>query len=162
MHLLPVSPGLSVLPIPTAMAPPNLPLFVVSARTNKRHHHLVQHCSVHITQRVNTGGPLAVNKSARAMLGPPDTALLHVCRSPRPVVVNRPSSGACCVGLGCAPQLQPKTATCDLSADTPHPATARTSHGTAAAMRARIAGPSITHSSNKAWLPCYLWRSENG
>ena len=25
------------------------------------------------------------------------------------------------------------------------------SHGTAAAMRARIAGPSITHSSNKAW-----------
>jgi hypothetical protein len=52
---------------------------------------------------------------------------------------------------GCAPPRQPRTATCDLSADAPHQATARTSHGTAAAMRARISGPSITHSSNKAW-----------
>ena len=32
------------------------------------------------------------------------------------------------------------------------------SHGKAAAMRARIAGPSITHSSNKAWLA--LWGRE--
>jgi hypothetical protein len=53
--------------------------------------------------------------------------------------------------MGCAPQRQPRTATCDLSADAPHQAMVRTSHGTAAAMRARIAGPSITHSSNKAW-----------
>ncbi len=43
------------------------------------------------------------------------------------------------------------TASCDLSADAPHQAMVRTSHGTAAVMRARIAGPSITHSSNKAW-----------
>jgi len=34
------------------------------------------------------------------MLGPPDTALLHVCGPPRPGVANRPSSSACCVGLG--------------------------------------------------------------
>jgi hypothetical protein len=53
--------------------------------------------------------------------------------------------------MGCAPLRQPLTSTCDLSADAPHQATARNSHGTAAAMRARIAGPSITHSSNKAW-----------
>jgi hypothetical protein len=61
---------------------------------------VVQHCAVHSTQSVNTGGALAANKSARAMLGPPDTALLHVCGPPRPGVANRPSSGACCVGLG--------------------------------------------------------------
>jgi len=53
--------------------------------------------------------------------------------------------------MGFAQPLQPGTATCDLSADTPHQAMVRTSHGTAAAMRARIAGPSITHSLNKAW-----------
>jgi hypothetical protein len=34
------------------------------------------------------------------MLGPPDTALLHVCGPPRPGDANRPSSGACCVGPG--------------------------------------------------------------
>ena len=44
---------------------------------------VVQHCSVHSTQRVNTGGELVANKSARAMLGPPDTALLHKCGPPR-------------------------------------------------------------------------------
>ena len=53
--------------------------------------------------------------------------------------------------MGCTPQRQQRTAMCDLSADAPHQATALNSHGTAAAMRARIAGPSITHSSNKAW-----------
>ncbi len=37
----------------------------------------------------------------------------------------------------------------DLSADAPHQVMAR--HGAAAAMRTRIAGPSITNSSNKAW-----------
>ncbi len=61
---------------------------------------VVQHCTVHSTQSVNTAGALAANKSARAMLGPPDTALLHVCGPPHPGVANRPSSGACCVGLG--------------------------------------------------------------
>ena len=116
---------------------------------------VVQHCAVHSTQSVNTGGALAANKSARAMLGPPDTALLHVCGPPRPGVANRPSSGACCVGLGQGQRgahrrgsrgqrrvtyqrtrlIKPRSA----------------SHGKAAAMRARIAGPSITHSSNKAW-----------
>ena len=110
---------------------------------------------MHSTQSVNTGGALAANKSARAMLGPPDTALLHVCGPPRPGVANRPSSGACCVGLGQGQRgahrrgsrgqrrvtyqrtrlIKPRSA----------------SHGKAAAMRARIAGPSITHSSNKAW-----------
>ena len=114
---------------------------------------VVQHCAVHSTQSVNTGGALAANKSARAMLGPPDTALLHVCGPPRPGVANRPSSGACCVGLGQGQRgahrrgsrgqrrvtyqrtrlIKPRSA----------------SHGKAAAMRARIAGPSITHSSNK-------------
>jgi len=34
------------------------------------------------------------------MFGPPDTALVHVCGPPRPGVANRPSSGACSVGLG--------------------------------------------------------------
>ena len=112
---------------------------------------VVQHCAVHSTQSVNTGGALAANKSARAMLGPPDTALLHVCGPPRPGVANRPSSGACCVGLGQGQRgahrrgsrgqrrvtyqrtrlIKPRSA----------------SHGKAAAMRARIAGPS----SNKAW-----------
>jgi hypothetical protein len=116
---------------------------------------VVQHCAVHSTQSVNTGGALAANKSARAMLGPPDTALLHVCGPPRPGVANRPSSCACCVGLGQGQRgahrrgsrgqrrvtyqrtrlIKPRSA----------------SHGKAAAMRARIAGPSITHSSNKAW-----------
>jgi hypothetical protein len=61
---------------------------------------VVQHCSVHSTQIVNTGGALAANKSERLMLGPPDKALLHKCGPPRPGVANRPSSGACCVGLG--------------------------------------------------------------
>jgi hypothetical protein len=91
MHLLPVSPGPSVLPIPTATAPPNLPQQRVL---------VVQHCSVQRTQSVNTGGALAANKSTRAMLGPPDTALLHMCGPPRPGVANRPSSGACYVGPG--------------------------------------------------------------
>ena len=53
--------------------------------------------------------------------------------------------------MGCAPPLQQLTETCDLSVYATHQATARTSHGTAAAMRAQIAGPSITHSLNKAW-----------
>ena len=121
---------------------------------------VVQHCAVHSTQSVNTGGALAANKSARAMLGPPDTALLHVCGPPRPGVANRPSSGACCVGLGQGQRgahrrgsrgqrrvtyqrtrlIKPRSA----------------SHGKAAAMRARIAGPSITHSSNKAWRTGYF------
>jgi len=61
---------------------------------------VVQLCSVHSTQSVNTEGALAANKSARAMLGPPDTALLHMCGTPLPGVANRPSSGACCVGPG--------------------------------------------------------------
>ena len=43
---------------------------------------------------------MAANKSARTMLGPPDTALLHVCGPPRPGVNTRPSSGVSCVGLG--------------------------------------------------------------
>jgi len=82
MHLLLVSPGPSVLPIPTATVPPR--------------------CSIAqcIAHSVNTADSLAANKSARVMLGSPDTALLHVCGPPRPGVVNRPSSGACCVGLG--------------------------------------------------------------
>ena len=40
MHLLPVSPGPNVLPIPTATAPPNLPQQRVL---------VVQHCAVHST-----------------------------------------------------------------------------------------------------------------
>jgi hypothetical protein len=88
MHLLPVSPGPSVLPIPTATAPPNL---------QQQRVLVVQHCSVQRTQSINTGGALAANKSAKAMLGPPDTALLHVCGPPRPGVANRPSSGDCYV-----------------------------------------------------------------
>ena len=116
---------------------------------------VVQHCAVHSTQSVNTGGALAANKSARAMLGPPDTALLHVCGPPRPGVANRPSSGACCVGLGQGQRGAHSRGSRGQRRVTyqrtrlikPRPA----SHGTAAAMRARIAGPSITHSSNKAW-----------
>ena len=116
---------------------------------------VVQHCAVHSTQSVNTGGALAANKSARAMLGPPDTALLHVCGPPRPGVANRPSSGACCVGLGQGQRGAHRRGSRGQRRVTyqrtrlikPRPA----SHGTAAAMRARIAGPSITHSSNKAW-----------
>ena len=65
---------------------------------NADHHGPTYATGVHSTQSVNTGGALAANKSARAMLGPPDTALLHVCGPPRPGVANRPSSGACCVG----------------------------------------------------------------
>jgi hypothetical protein len=61
---------------------------------------VVQHCVVHSTQSVNTGGVLTANKSGRVMLGPPDTALLHVCGPPLPDVANRPSISACCVGLG--------------------------------------------------------------
>ena len=56
MHHLPVSPGPSVLPIPTETAPPNLPQALV-----------LQRCSVHSTQSVTTGGALAANKSARCM-----------------------------------------------------------------------------------------------
>ena len=89
------------------------------------------------------------------MLGPPDTALLHVCGPPRPGVANRPSSGACCVGLGQGQRGAHRRGSRGQRRVTyqrtrlikPRPA----SHGTAAAMRARIAGPSITHSSNKAW-----------
>ncbi len=75
--------------------------------------------------------------------------------------------------MGCTPQRQQRTATCDLSADAPHQDMARNIHGTASAMRARIAGPSITHTSNKAWRvggddfgPLFVesrkWLTENG
>jgi len=43
--------------------------------------------------------------------------------------------------MGSAPPRKPRTATCDLSADAPHQATARNSHGTAAAMRAAAESP---------------------
>ena len=79
---------------------------------------VMQHCAVHSTQSVNTGGALAANKSARVMLVPPDTA------GQGRVTYQRTS---------------------------PHQAMTRTSHCTAAEMRARITGPSITHSLNKAW-----------
>ena len=39
------------------------------------------------------------------------------------------------------PPRQPRTATCDLSADASHQTIARAGHGTAAAMRARFSGP---------------------
>ena len=168
MHLLSVSPpGRGQVCCPYPLLRP--PQFVTAM--------VVQHCAVHSTQSVNTGGALAANKSARAMLGPPDTALLHVCGPPRPGVANRPSSGACCVGLGQGQRgahrrgsrgqrrvtyqrtrlIKPRSA----------------SHGKAAAMRARIAGPSITHSSNKAWRTggtrevmnsalLFVGRAENG
>ena len=45
--------------------------------------------------------------------------------------------------VGCVPPQQPWKATCDLSADASHQALVRVSHGTAAAMRARITGPLI-------------------
>jgi hypothetical protein len=43
--------------------------------------------------------------------------------------------------VGWAPPQQLRKATCDQSADVSHQALARASHGTAAAMRARITGP---------------------
>jgi hypothetical protein len=70
MHLMPVSPGPSVLPIPTATATPNLPQQRVL---------VVQHCSVQRTQSVNTGGALAANKSTRAM---PCTQHFCTCAGP--------------------------------------------------------------------------------
>jgi hypothetical protein len=105
----------------------------------------IAQCIAQCTQNVNTGGALAASKSAKAMLGPPDTALLHVCGPPRPGVANRPSSCACYVGPGHGQSGErrrgSRTATCDLSADAPHQATACNSHGTAAAMRAAAESP---------------------
>jgi hypothetical protein len=57
-----------VVAIPTATAPLNLPCEM-----------LLQCCSVHNTQNVNTGGALAANKSARVVCGPPKNPLMHVC-----------------------------------------------------------------------------------
>jgi hypothetical protein len=123
---------------------------------------VVQHCSVHSTQSVNTGGALAANKSARAMLGPLDTALLHVCGPPRPGVANRPSSGACCVGLGQGQRGAHRRGSRGQRSVTyqqtrlikPRPALACDEGPNC---RARIAGPSITHSSTNAWRSVLGW-----
>jgi hypothetical protein len=98
---------------------------------------VVHQCSVHSTQSVNTEGTLAANKSAYASMKRTSARV----RAPTPG--RRQSPFQRCLlcrtrawAIGCAPQRQPRTATCDLSADAPHQAT--------------IAGPSITH-SYKAW-----------
>ena len=107
---------------------------------------VVQHCAVHSTQSVNTGGALAANKSARAMLGASRHRTAARVRAPTPG--RRQSPFQWCLlcrtrawAIGCAPPRQPRTATCDLSADAPHQATACNSHGTAAAMRAAAESP---------------------
>ena len=74
MHLLPVSPGPNVLPIPTATAPPNLPQQRVL---------VVQHCSVQRTQSVNTGGAQTANKSTRYAWASRHRTAAHV-RAPTP------------------------------------------------------------------------------
>ena len=117
---------------------------------------------MHSTQSVNTGGALAANKSARAMLGASRHRTAARVRAPTPGRRQSPFQRCLLCGtrawaIGCAPPRQPRTAKFDLSADAPHQATARTSHGTAAAMRSRISGPSITHSSNKAWRGREIW-----
>ncbi len=79
-----------------------------------------------------------------------------MCGPPRPGVANRPSSGACCVGLGQGQRGAHRRGSRGQRRVTYQ----RTrlikprsvSYGKAAVMRARIAAPSITHSSNKAWL----------
>jgi hypothetical protein len=145
MHLLPVSPGPSVLPIPTATAPPNLP---------KQWWCSIAQCIAH---RASTPEPRWPQINPREQCLGLQTP--HCCTRVRaPTPGRRQSPFQRCLlcrtrawAMGCVQPRQPRTATCDLSADAPHQSTARNSHGTAAAMRARIAGPSITHSSNKAW-----------
>ncbi len=155
MHLLPVSPpGRSQVCCP-------YPLLLRPLICHRNGGAALR--SAYSTQSVNTGGALTANKSARhqkstkarVMLGPPDTSLLHMCGPPRPGVANRPSSGSCCVGLGQGQRGAHRHGSRGQRRVTyqrtrlikPRPA----SHGTATAMRARIAGPSITHSSNKAF-----------
>jgi hypothetical protein len=108
-------------------------------------------CAAH---SVNTGGAMAANKSVRAVRGPPNTQQPHAARVRAPTLhafgPPRPSRQRqspfqrcllCRTSVGCAPPRQPWKATCDLSAGASQQAMARSSQGTAAAMRARISGP---------------------
>ena len=132
------------MPIPAATAPPNLPPQWWCS---------IAQCIAHRASTPEARWP-QINPQGRC-LGPPDTALLHVCGPPRPGVANRPSSGACCVGLGQGQRGAHRRGSRG-QRRVPYQRTRlikprSASHGKAAAMRARIAGPSITHSSNKAW-----------
>jgi hypothetical protein len=163
MHLLfPRRAGAKCVPIPAATAPPNLPPQWWCS---------IAQCIAHRASTPEARWP-QINPQGRC-LGPPDTALLHVCGPPRPGVANRPSSGACCVGLGHGQwgarrrgsRGQQRVTYQRTRLIKPRSA----SHGKAAAMRARIAGTSITHSSNKAWRtggdefgPSICGRAENG
>jgi len=103
-------------------------------------------CAAH---SVNTGGAMAANKSVRAVRGPPNTQQPHAARvqlsgPPRPSRQRQSPFQRCLLcrtSVGCAPPRQPWKATCDLSAGASQQAMARSSQGTAAAMRARISGP---------------------